>query len=499
MKIKLLVGTMFVVSTVLACSGQVLADQCSQADSKDKPDDYATEVLDGQKSDISLSSENNDLDLYVFAAPLPGKYVVEITGYESGKEDTPYVYVFEKGSSDKLAKNVSGETYNSSFEVELEMGETYYIAAWKRHSNKSTDYTFNIHYTTAKKGWFYIDGIWYCCSDGTIQKGWKQLAGDWYYFAPDGKMKTGWSQSPGGWYYFARSGVMQTGLLEIDGSKYIFGDDGKMKTGWQKLDGSWYYFASSGEMKTGWIQPGGTWYFMDEDGKMHTGWLEDEGKWYYMISDGTMVKGWLSIGDKKYYLGSDGAMVTGVTEIDGALYYFSDSGVKKDGWVQSGSTWMYFSTEDGAAVTGWQEISGKKYYFNDDCEMLIGLIEVDDELYYLASSGAMQTDWQKIDNEWYYFDLESGAAVKGWKQVGSKWYYFHVDGTMAAGEYCEGYQINEDGTWTNPNKASWKQDSIGYWYGDASGWYAKNETLIIDGEEYMFDTHGYCTNPNMNV
>ena len=33
MKIKLLVGTMFVVSTMLACSGQVLADQCSQADS----------------------------------------------------------------------------------------------------------------------------------------------------------------------------------------------------------------------------------------------------------------------------------------------------------------------------------------------------------------------------------------------------------------------------------------------------------------------------------
>ena len=29
MKIKLLVGTMFVVSTVLACSGQVLADQHS--------------------------------------------------------------------------------------------------------------------------------------------------------------------------------------------------------------------------------------------------------------------------------------------------------------------------------------------------------------------------------------------------------------------------------------------------------------------------------------
>ena len=59
-------------------------------------------------------------------------------------------------------------------------------------------------------------------------------------------------------------------------------------------------------------------------------------------------------------------------------------------------------------------------------------------------------------------------------------------------EYCGGYWLNEDGSWTYPHKASWRgNDESGWWYGDDSGWYANNEKLTIDGKVYEFDARGY--------
>jgi glucan-binding YG repeat protein len=109
--------------------------------------------------------------------------------------------------------------------------------------------------------------------------------------------------------------------------------------------------------------------------------------------------------------------------------------------------------------------------------------------YYFASSGAMKTGWVKIGSSWYYFG-ESGAMVTGWQTINSKTYFFKNNGAMAASEWCGGYWLNADGTWTYPYKASWHQNDKGWWYGDPSGWYARNTTVVIDGKSYTFDASG---------
>ena len=63
---------------------------------------------------------------------------------------------------------------------------------------------------------------------------------------------------------------------------------------------------------------------------------------------------------------------------------------------------------------------------------------------------------------------------KGWNEDATGWCYKRADGTC---------------TW--PYKGSWKKSSKGWWFGDTSGWYAKNETLRIDGKSYTFDAKGY--------
>ena len=102
----------------------------------------------------------------------------------------------------------------------------------------------------------------------------------------------------------------------------------------------------------------------------------------------------------------------------------------------------------------------------------------------------MLTGWQKISNLWYYFNT-GGDMATGWKTIGGKTYYFKDSGAMAANEWCKGYWLNSDGTWTYPYKASWKKDSKGWYYQDTSGWYAKNTTITIDGTKYTFDAKGY--------
>jgi len=66
-----------------------------------------------------------------------------------------------------------------------------------------------------------------------------------------------------------------------------------------------------------------------------------------------------------------------------------------------------------------------------------------------------------------------------------------ADGAMAASEWCDGYWLNANGTWTYQPRGSWKSNSTGWWFGDTSGWYAKNEKVKINGVEYTFDAAGY--------
>ena len=101
---------------------------------------------------------------------------------------------------------------------------------------------------------------------------------------------------------------------------------------------------------------------------------------------------------------------------------------------------------------------------------------------------AVKNGWKKESGKWFYY--VKGTKQKGWKQIGKKWYFFKKDGSMAANEWCKGYWLNKDGTWTYKKKATWKKDATSWWFG-CKGWYAKNQWQKIDDKWYYFNAKGY--------
>jgi len=107
-----------------------------------------------------------------------------------------------------------------------------------------------------------------------------------------------------------------------------------------------------------------------------------------------------------------------------------------------------------------------------------------------------QGKWHKNGKGWWYGDASGWYARNCWQKIDSKWYYFKASGYAAAREFVKGWWLNAGScSWTYKYQARWHKDGKGWWYGDASGWYAKNADYVIDGKQYTFDSKGYCTNP----
>ena len=209
----------------------------------------------------------------------------------------------------------------------------------------------------------------------------------------------------------------------------------KIEPGWHEISGNWYFCEDDRVFVTGWIKDSGNWYYFDEEGIMKTGWLADGGKWYYLSASGAMATGWQQIDGNYYFFKSNGVMAA--DEYCGG-YYLDKNGV-----------WSYQA----------------------------------------------KASWKSDSKGTYYQDTKGWYPKNRWLLIDGQWYFFKSDGYMASSEYCNGYWLNSDGTRTYQYKASWKKDSKGWWYGDDNGWYAKNESLKIDGKIYNFDVSGYCTNP----
>ena len=239
--------------------------------------------------------------------------------------------------------------------------------------------------------------------------------------------------------------ALMLSIIPIAGSAYA-----DSSGTWKKDPKGWWYQNADGTYPANeWKKIDGKWYHFDAKGYMQTGWQKIDGKWYYFNSGGDMVSGWQKIDGKWYYFKSGGDMVTGWQKIDSKWYYFKSG---------------------GDMVTGWQKIDGKWYYFN--------------------GGGDMVTGWKQLSGNWYYFN-SGGIMQTGWQKIGGSTFYLKPSGIMAANEWCKGYWLNKNGTWTYEYKASWKKDSKGWYYQDTSGWYAKNTTYTIDDKEYKFNKSGY--------
>ena len=219
-------------------------------------------------------------------------------------------------------------------------------------------------------------------------------------------------------------------------------------------------------------------------------WKRDAVGWWYQLLDGTYPKNeWDKIGGKWYHFDAKGYMQTGWQQLDNSWYYFTSGGYMLTGWQKLSDKWFYFET-NGAMATGWQKLAGKWYYFASSGTMQTGWQKLAGKWYYFSSGGTMQTGWQMLGSKWFYF-APSGYMMTGWQKIDGKEYYFKDSGVMAANEWCNGWWLNANGTWTYKYKASWSKNTAGWWYGDTSGWYAKNCTITIDGKSYTFNAGGY--------
>ena len=151
--------------------------------------------------------------------------------------------------------------------------------------------------------------------------------------------------------------------------------------------------------------------------------------------------------------------------------------VAKTGWSKNSIGWWYTNEDGSYSKNKWQKINGKWYHFD--------------------SAGYMQTGWQSIDGSWYYFKPGNyGHMVTGWQEIGGTWYYFDNNtGAMAYYEWREGYWLDGDGAWRYKYIGSWHKSGSRWWFGDSSGWSAKNTDQWIDGKKYHFNSRGWCTNP----
>ena len=257
----------------------------------------------------------------------------------------------------------------------------------------------------------------------------------------------GWKQIVSKSVYYDNNGALVKGFLDYNGTRYYMDQDGYMKTGWI------YYYYDQNYYNVG------LWYYADENGVLQKGWQQYYGDWYYFRKPADIDSYEPDV--FKYSMQTQGGWGEGCfTQLNGNFYIFDKDGVMRTGWY----------TYKDTASSDPEEVLIYRYYMDPD-------------------GTVVEKGWRQVDGKWYY--LQGYECCKGWKAIGDKTYYFKENGEMAANEYCNGYWLNPNGTFTYYPVASWHHNSNGDWYGDPTGWYARNVTLKIDGKYYTFDSRGY--------
>ena len=91
--------------------------------------------------------------------------------------------------------------------------------------------------------------------------------------------------------YYSIYGITPNSLKTFqNGKTYYFDQNCKMAEGWKQVAGDWYYFNDYGAAVVKiWLKSGNKWYFMQADGTMaRNKWIQWYNKWYYVGSDGAM-------------------------------------------------------------------------------------------------------------------------------------------------------------------------------------------------------------------
>jgi len=225
-------------------------------------------------------------------------------------------------------------------------------------------------YDSKYQATYYLDA-----SGKYVRDQWREIDGKWYHFRKYGEMDTSkWIGS----YYVKSDGAMAASELVYDPtyiSSFYFDENGKyLNKQWKEIDGEWYYFKDGGYItKNKWVgsyfikgngrmaknemqydQSTGSSYYFKEDGTFAKNyWAKVGGYWYYFKGNGKVArKEWI---ENKYYVLDNGKMATGTHIIDHYQYVFDGSG-------------NVLSKK--AVDIGWVEKDGKRYFYNGASQRL---------------------------------------------------------------------------------------------------------------------------------
>ena len=235
-------------------------------------------------------------------------------------------------------------------------------------------------------------------------------------------------------YYFDENGVIlhdpdtfKNGILEDGGNLYYYIDGIKVHMGLFKIGENYYYAKSNGQLivnatyycsKMNGLFPEGP-YAFDENGKMimpepaKNGIVEENGSLWYYVDGKLTYAGLIQINGYYYYVRSTGEVVHGkaywITKTNDRLpegsYTFDESGK------------IVFDTTP--AKNGIVEENGSLYYYVDGKLTYGGLIQIDEDYYYVRGTGEVvhgQNYWITKTNDLlpqgsYTFD-ETGKLVQ---------------------------------------------------------------------------------------
>lgn len=186
-----------------------------------------------------------------------------------------------------------------------------------------------------------------------------------------------------------------------------------------------------------------------------------------------------------------------VKDNDGVVYFLDINGKKETGyWVEAWNRRYFFSPgenfenssgdkfSEGQLVTGWMDVDmltrtngvARSYLFST----VDNFINSDREIF---DTGQTVTGWAKIGEpeKWYYFSpgyglknsageiFDTGQMMTGWVEIQKKWYYLSPA---------------EEGIQNSTNDKFSKGQMV-------------KGTVKISGKNYIFNTNGVCTNPNI--
>ena len=225
-------------------------------------------------------------------------------------------------------------------------------------------------YDSKYQATYYLDA-----SGKYIRDQWREIDGKWYHFRKYGEMDTSkWIGS----YYVKSDGAMAASELVYDptyNSSFYFDENGKyLNKQWKEIDGDWYYFKDGGYIaKNEWVgsyfikgngrmaknemqydqSTSSSYYFKDDGTYAKNYWAKVGGYWYYFKGNGKVArKEWI---ENKYYVLDNGKMATGTHIIDHYQYVFDGSG-------------NILSKK--AVDIGWVEKDGKRYFYNGASQRL---------------------------------------------------------------------------------------------------------------------------------